>query len=62
MDSTSIKTDQSIHLSQIVTLTVKSLCQIQALVSQIHATLQVDEIEAAITSSADLSDQINIHQ
>ena len=39
----------------------KRLGEIQALDSQIHASLQTDEIEAAITSSADLIDQIFIN-
>ena len=60
MDIASITTDQSNRLSQIMTLLEKRLGEIQALDSQIHASLQTDEIEAAITSSADLIDQIFI--
>ena len=61
MDSASITTDQSNRLSQIITLMEKRLSEIQALDSQIHSTLQIDEIEAAITSSADLNDQIFVN-
>ena len=61
MDSASITTDQSNRLSQIIALMEKRLSDIQALDSQIHASLQIDEIEAAITSSADLNDQIFIN-
>ena len=39
----------------------KRLSQIQALDFQIHAVLQIDEIEAAITTSADLIDQIFVN-
>ena len=61
MDSASITTAQSNRLSQIIELMEKRLSEIQALDSQIHASLQIDEIEAAITSSADLNDQIFIN-
>ena len=61
MDSASITTAQSNRLSQIIALMEKRLSEIQALDSQIHASLQIDEIEAAITSSADLNDQIFIN-
>ena len=42
--------------SQTKTLMEKRLSEIQALDSQIHATLQIDVIEAAITTSTDLND------
>ena len=61
MDSIRITTDQSNRLSQIITLMEERLSEVQALNSQIHATLQVDDIEAAITSSVDLNDQIFIN-
>ena len=57
MDSASI----THRLSQIITLMEKHLSEIRVLDSQIHATLQVDEIEAAIASSADLNDKIFIN-
>ena len=58
MDSARITTDHSNHLSQIITLMKKRLSEIQALDSQRHASLEIDEIEAAITSSADFNYQI----
>ena len=61
LDSASITTDQSNNFSQIITLMEKRLSQIQALDFQIHVLLQIDEIEAAITTSADLIDQIFIN-
>ena len=61
MDSASITTDQRNRLSQIIALMEKRLSKIQALDSQKHAILQIDEIEAAITTSADLNDQIFIN-
>ena len=61
MDSASITTDQWNRLSQIITLMEKRLSEIQALDSQIHAILQNDEIEAGITTSADLNDRIFIN-
>ena len=61
MDSTSITTDQSNRLIQILALMEERLSEVQALNCQINATLQVDEIEVAITSSADLNDQMYIN-
>ena len=58
MDSTSITTDQRNRFSQIIMLMEKRWSEIQALDSQIPAILQIDEIEAAITTSADMNDQI----
>ena len=61
MDSASITTYECKRLSQIITLMEKRLSEIQALASQIHAILEIDEIEAAMTTSADFNDQIFIN-
>ena len=55
MGSGSITTDQSNRLARILPLTEKTLSKVQTLDSQIHAQLQVDEIEAAITFCTDLN-------
>ena len=60
MDSASNTTEQNNHLSQTIALMEKCLSEIQALDSQKHATLQIDENEAATATSADLNDQIFI--